>query len=197
MTKRKKIFIDLDGVLVDWASAMMRLAGLDPACPIVREKFLQADGKIDNFVGGAVKVYELIDAAGIHFWTSLRLFPWARPLVTALEHAAGHRAHIAFLTSPGRFPHAYEGKRAWLAENFPAYRMILCKDKYLVASNDAILIDDADYQVKPFIHHGGQAYLWPNQFLLEDHQASLPDRQLIQAKAITDCVRTVQFKLAF
>ena len=40
--------------------------------------------------------------------------------------------------------------------------------KYLCASENAILIDDSQYKIDPFIEAGGQGFLWPNPLELED-----------------------------
>lgn len=165
---RPRIFVDLDGVLVDWAGAMLQLGGLDPNDPTIRQKLINSGGDIDTLLGGAANVHRLVDSIGSRFWEHLRLFPWARPLMAALiKDFDGEMGHVAFLTSPGRFFGAHEGKRKWQHNNFPDVPLILCKDKFLCASPSALLIDDADYQVDPFRHYGGDAILWPNQYTLE------------------------------
>lgn len=183
---RPRIFVDLDGVLVDWAGATLQLGGLNPNDPELQAKLLATNGDVDALLGGSDRVHQLIDRQGARFWEHLSMFPWARPLMDALlKDFSGEMGHVAFLTKPGRFLGAYEGKRRWQHNNFPDVPLILCADKFLCASPTSLLIDDVDYQVDPFRHYGGDAILWPSQYVLDG-----PDRMLWR-KTVTDTVQQI------
>lgn len=174
---RPKIFVDLDGVLVDWMGAALKLGGLDPNDQKTQARLSAAGGDVDKLLGGAERVQNLIDNEGVKFWEHLRMFPWARTLMASLlREFSGLHGHVAFLTSPGRFTGAFEGKHRWQHNNFPEVPLILSNDKFLSASPSGLLIDDADYQVEPFRHYGGDAILWPNQYVLE--AAGLTSQQI-------------------
>ena len=189
MKPKSKLFVDLDGVIVDWLGGSLELCGVNSHNPVIRN--LLRDGtKIDDLIaGGRQTLTDAVNDAGPDFWLNLRFLPWGKELIARLktEFAATHR--LAFLTSPGKFPLAAQGKVAWLLNNYPDDSIIICRDKELCASEDAFLIDDADYQIKPFIRDGGCGFLWPNQYTLMD----VDDRDLGHSRqVINQCVSAIK-----
>ncbi|NBQ67370.1 MAG: hypothetical protein EBU46_00480 [Nitrosomonadaceae bacterium] len=187
MKVKKKLFLDLDGVVVDWLGGSLEVCGLTDKEPTAWAH-LKAGNKIDSLIpGGRPTLTAKVNAMGPAFWQNLKFLPWGQALIGRLhvEFKATH--NIAFLTSPGPFPLAAQGKMAWLLDNYPDEEMIICRNKELCAHPNAFLIDDADYQVEPFIEHGGCGFLWPNQYQLRD------DADINAAdKAIDQCVNTIK-----
>lgn len=165
---KPKIFIDLDGVIVDWSGGMLKLFNADANDPKLRPLLLNGD-KIDDVFGGWDEVSRAVANRGPEFWTDLEFLPWGEKLIETVVTYFGATHDIAFLTSPGKFPSAGAGKMQWLLDNYPDMNLIICKYKHLCASPNAVLIDDAAYQIDPFIANGGFGILWPNQYKIIDN----------------------------
>jgi 5'(3')-deoxyribonucleotidase len=187
MKPKKKLFLDLDGVVVDWLGGSMKVCGLTDKEPAAWAH-LKAGNKIDSLIpGGRAALTAKVDAMGPAFWQNLEFLPWGVQLVERLRVEFQHTHDFAFLTSPGPFPLAAQGKLRWLLDNFPDEEMIICRSKELCAHPNAFLVDDADYQIEPFIKDGGCGFLWPNQYVLRDD----PDLNAAD-KAIDRCVNTIK-----
>jgi hypothetical protein len=153
-----RIFLDLDGVLADWASAAIRLHGLDPATVLA------------TWPPG---IYELADVLGISgnamwrpinmargtFWAKLEPLPWVHDLM----HTCMSIAPTTILTSPSKDPDAASGKTQWLQTMFGAdFRdYLIGPAKAACAYRGAVLIDDRDEGCKSFIAAGGHAIVFP------------------------------------
>lgn len=175
---KPKIFLDLDGVVVDWLGGSLKVCGFSADDAGIR-KHLREGGMIDDVLpGGRKQLTSAVNAAGPAFWTDLEFLPWGRQLV-ALAQSFKETHDFAFLTSPGKFPLAAQGKVAWLLAHYPEESIIICRDKHLCASSAALLIDDADYQIQPFTRNGGRGYLWPNQYSLQDGYDAVEDHLLV------------------
>lgn len=153
-----RIFLDLDGVLADWASDAIRAHGRDPH---------------DVFGGWEPGVYDLADAlgvsstemwkpvneAGADFWANLRPYPWCHALMDMCVSIAP----TTILTSPSKDPSAASGKTRWLqaqfGNDFRSY--LIGPDKVSCARPGAVLIDDADKNCEVFLSAGGNAVVFP------------------------------------
>lgn len=97
------------------------------------------------------------------FWAELEKLPWADALMATVR---GSGLPYRFLTSPSDCGFGLVGKDQWLVKHFgkgeglPA-KMIPCRDKYLLARPDRLLIDDHQENVDQWIAAGGQAILVP------------------------------------
>lgn len=187
MKPKKKLFLDLDGVVVDWLGGSMEVCGLSDKEPAAWA-WLKAGNKIDSLIpGGRSVLTAKVNEMGPAFWQNLRFLPWGKTLITRLTAEFDDTHNFAFLTSPGPFPLAAQGKLAWLQSHYPNDEMIVCRSKELCAHPGAFLVDDADYQIKPFMQHGGFGFLWPNQYQLRD------DADINAADAaIERCVQTIK-----
>jgi hypothetical protein len=165
--KEKKIvlYLDMDGVIDDWYTPACKLCGVDLKDKDIREK-LKNGSDLSDFVGDDT-VWDNIDAEGEKFWENLKLLPWAIKLYKALK-ATGH--HIAFLSSPGKKnPIPCTPKHKYVMEHFDEdVDIVLAYNKWHCAGPNKILIDDSVKKTKAFAEEGGNIFVWPNQFQLED-----------------------------
>jgi 5'(3')-deoxyribonucleotidase len=150
--------------------------------------FLDLDGVIADFVGGACKAHKRPNPyAGptpakefdmdkiwgmtpeqfwapmdYHFWAQLARMPDAHEILLHVESAFG-RENVCILTSPARDPQCSSAKHAWIAACLPNYRrrFFIGSAKQFFARPDAVLVDDYDKNVDAFRDAGGQAILVP------------------------------------
>lgn len=153
--KSKRIFLDMDGVIVDWYGGAIKLARTDhDVRAVVHRAFTDGlfcyDGRLDN----------MIENKGLAFWAELEPFPWTMTLVEALKREVNA---VVFLSNPSCYSQAYHGKQAWLEKHgFDPNALVVTRDKSQLVSHDplSILVDDLQENVLKFEEKGGQAYLW-------------------------------------
>jgi 5'(3')-deoxyribonucleotidase len=148
-----KLFVDLDGVMVDFCSAACREVGL-----VHDEKSEEA------------KEYDIPKRANLNpeiFWARIRNKQpcWWYDLAEYRWTKELHKLFLGFdeyhvCSSPGYMANAAAGKVQWINARL-GRPFVLCRDKWLLAKPGAVLIDDTPAQVDDFITHGGQAILFP------------------------------------
>lgn len=149
------IFLDMDGVLCDFAGGVCALFGKpgpsagDPA---------QA---LHEYLGVPKGVmWSRIGEVGARLWENLEPLPWAQDLV------AWSRSHgnLYIATSPALHPGSLSGKMVWLQRRFgKQFRdFIVSPHKHLLAAPGRLLIDDTTRQVDAFRASGGAAILFPS-----------------------------------
>jgi 5'(3')-deoxyribonucleotidase len=155
------IYLDMDGVCTDFASAGIRANGRDPAAVLAtwnqscRGEFLpyQVMGLDSN------EYWEAIAQQGESFWINLQEYEWYPKLICSLWEIG----EVVFLTSGTYAPGSLSGKLIWLqhrfGHDFQGY--VFTAKKYLLASPWSILIDDYERNVTEFRQYGGKAILFP------------------------------------
>jgi hypothetical protein len=164
MTRITRIFLDLDGVLADWASAAIRLHDHDPisilaAWPVGTYDLADVLGISGN------EMWRPINAAGAGFWANLQPLPWCGDLMSLCQRTAP----TTILTSPSKDPAAAAGKTRWLQSVFgSSFRdYLIGPAKVACAYPGAVLIDDADKNCETFVassqgvRTGGRAIVFP------------------------------------
>lgn len=147
----KRVLLDLDGVLVDFNGSVQRLFG-------VRDIEV-LDWSLEKYIGVSEKeMWSRIDEQGPYFWANLPRYPWyAELMATVLDY------DFTIATTPSKDPYSAYGKRLWLQQNlgreFTNY--MIGKQKWLMARQDTVLIDDKDDNCKAFEQHGGHAIVFP------------------------------------
>jgi 5'(3')-deoxyribonucleotidase len=147
------VFIDMDGVLVDFISAAFQAhkSTYDPLTyPKMEWSIASVLGVTEN------EFWDKIDRA-TGFWENLQQYPWAIRLV----EAAKALAPIKLLSTPSSHPSCHFGKRMWCLEHLPGVEMILCKSKYLLAQPGRVLIDDREDTIRKWEEAGGIGILFP------------------------------------
>lgn len=152
--------------------------------------FLDMDGVIADFVGGALRltnsadpyvqehnkgkfdVFSLLSPpmtetqfwskTNYDFWRTLQKTKEADELVGLLTASFGGDA-ICVLTKPGPTFGCHDAKRDWLREHFPSLsdRLLCASAKHFCAHPSSILIDDNESNVRNFASAGGHAILFP------------------------------------
>jgi hypothetical protein len=163
MNLTPKVFLDLDGVIADWLSSALKLCGFDPSDPEVQRQAARQYDFFDARVGRK-KLLDKINAAGVDFWLRLKPLPWASRLIALAVSRVGS-GHVAFLSSPGKFTYAPEGKFAWVRAHF-SQPLILTEAKHLLAHPRALLVDDDVVTTQKFLAASGLAKKWAHQFNL-------------------------------
>lgn len=164
------VFIDLDGVLADFASAAFDANGhvFDPDAYPKGEWELRKPLNIPT----DAEFWKVIDARAPLFWPDLKPYPW---LSEMLAMAYAHFHHVSFLTSPSRHHSSYSGKRQWAQKHLPEHaNLILCRTKNLLAREDRLLIDDSDKNVGEWEAAGGKAILFPRVWNAQHAKAAMP-----------------------
>lgn len=145
------IFLDMDGVLCDFHSAVARLWGLDPAT--VDDETWAEIGEwgisvpppgVAGRSGSPATSYrsdfwDRIEAEGRRWWESLDKLPWADELWDACRRRA---ERVAILTSPAPFFACHEGKRAWVRARLGRADVVVTSAKALCSGPKKVLIDD-------------------------------------------------------
>ena len=164
--KNFRIFLDMDGVLVDFLGGALRLWG------ITRIEFdaRQVAGVWDITEALEVSHTEFwgrIGDEGIAFWEDLEPLPWWKELVAVADDLADE---WFLASSPSWCPTSHAGKVRWIQSRFGERfdRFSLCPHKYLLAQEGAVLVDDSEKNCGRFMFDkegrptGGEAIVFPS-----------------------------------
>lgn len=171
------VFIDMDGVTVNWTLGMCRANNL----PYPKNAKLKPYGLAEFLTR------KQIDAAHtpIEFWTGLPSYPWTSPLIDLVDITC---PHWQFLTKACVSPWSYSGKALWIESYCSQHskRLIICRgSKALVGKPGDILIDDHPENIGEWNKMGGIGFRWEEmtpdsdyteqfqnlkQFLLENYK---------------------------
>jgi 5'(3')-deoxyribonucleotidase len=165
------IYLDLDGVLVDFLGGLAEVADVDPdslrSCTHywgVTEVLARETGRpwsVEDFWG-------LIEKGGHSLWANLNKYPWCDDLYALCCSFAP----TVIMTSPGKHPSSASGKMEWIQKNLPnVERFAITPCKHHMSHPGAILIDDNPEGCSQFMLHGGAAYLFPQNWNTEDWES--------------------------
>ena len=180
--QRLGLLVDMDGVLVDFVTAALRLHDrMD-----VRENWPAGTWDFPTVLGiSAREFWRPIHEAGAEFWASLAPYSWCDELLSLIAESQ----HWSILTSPCSDPYCSAGKIIWLQQRFGrGFRDFLVgPPKWLCARPDQLLIDDNDSNVEQFRARGGRAILFPqpwneNHALAHDRMGYVREK-LAQARS--------------
>jgi 5'(3')-deoxyribonucleotidase len=174
-----KIFLDLDGVLVNWSGGLCKLMGIDPMCPEA-QKILKMDKAICGWKFGSIEdVNNRVNEAGYDFWYNLELTPWAYNLI----HLCEQYAPLYYLTSPGPFNASGHAKLDYIEKHFRSTNSIITKHKEVCAGTKYILIDDLKRNIDQWEHNNGIGFHWPCQWELRQ-DPKLLDKTLVDLEKL-------------
>lgn len=159
--KNMKVFLDMDGVLVDFLGGLHSVFKEDydyDVYPYTLGKW----NALDELRGGTVP-FEIIDGACCErLWAKLN---WMHDGIRIYEAVISNFDDVTLLTTPMPNPGSWTGKYLWVKEVLGpcmAKKMIITSgSKSVVAGPDTCLIDDRDKNVKDFGEAGGSAILVP------------------------------------
>lgn len=157
-----KIFLDMDGVCVDFVSGVMEVFDITQQ---------QINEHWEPGVYDIQKVFEKILREPIpyfwqtlntitSFWENLKPYPWYKDLLEILKPYEWY-----FCTSPTETQQVICtcGKLLWLQKHYKkdVTNYIFTHHKHLLAQQGTILIDDSSSNIIKFNKAGGVGILWP------------------------------------
>ena len=138
-----KLYLDMDGTLVDFVSQ------------VNKHGFWRKDKpeKVD---------WKKVIAMGPVFWSEMEWMPGAEEAFKKLLTLEQNASLEVYILSSIDFDEGREGKREWILQhtNFPLEKVIFClepEDKANWANQNAWLIDDRKKSLEPFAKAGGNA----------------------------------------
>ena len=137
------IYLDMDGVLVDFDKQFEELTGMAPSA-------FEAKNSSDEF-------WAAIDGAGVGFWRGMKWMPGGE----ALYNRASKFPHF-LLSSPSRSDVSKIGKHLWRRDKTPSTKLILARsyNKKNYANPSSVLIDDREDNIKQWRDAGGIGILY-------------------------------------
>jgi len=157
-----KVFLDLDGVLVDFMGGVHKWYGL----PYSYEDYPYEINKWDCLPPKSFK------RSANEFWCDLPPNLWAnldwtldgKEILKEIEKFVP-KEQICLFTSRS-MPQSAFGAVAWVATNLPQYRkrLLIGDKKEFCAHENSLLIDDANHNVDAFIKEGGRTILIPRKW---------------------------------
>ena len=150
-----KVFLDLDGVLVDFIRGVCEAFGRND--PSTNWCFWE------NWEGVTTK--DVDKKCDVFFWESLYWTHDGREIEQAVRHKFSEQ-NIYPLTTPMPNPGSGTGKLEWIKRCIPwAYNRTIISSpgapKSLLATHDTLLIDDKDENIAEFVAAGGRGILVP------------------------------------
>lgn len=183
------IYLDLDGVLVDFVGAALSLYGVEeidgkPARECVRA-WDGMPATLSRALGHSVTAEDLwtrVAEAGPNLWHELEWLPWGRDLFALCESYGP----TVLMSTPTLTPYVAAGKLMWIHDHMPSgwqARWALTPCKHHMAHPGALLVDDADHNFEKFSAHGGNAFKWPQTWNTRRDEA---DADPLRANALQE-----------
>jgi 5'(3')-deoxyribonucleotidase len=145
----RTIFVDLDGVLIDWDGGFRKISG-----GLTGDEFVAKYDKIQSI--------ELIKRYGSQWWANLEWLPDGKEL---WQYITSNFLNVKILTATGRpgqyTSQATKGKIQWMRDNLTH---LSDKDKIIVGRKGEkeryckpgdILVDDNESNIQDWINAGG------------------------------------------
>lgn len=157
------VLVDMDGVLCDFVGQAYRACGVPEFAIAALESQITEWGDVHEPLGlTRDEMWGHIDTMGEDFWGYM---PWRETGQDVIRRAE-QMGTVYLASSPSRLPESRSGKYRWVQRELPdyAHRLILIKDKHLLAGANRVLIDDNPHNCQAFIDAGGQALLVPHHY---------------------------------
>jgi hypothetical protein len=172
-----KIFLDLDGVVRDWIKGINRLFKTD-LCHSEIVNWDYVTNRVMKERGISEK--EFWESQDEDFWIGLEFTRDAKGIFDIIGEA---NIETCLLTAPTLTNAGYS--QQWIKKNMPWYynnkKYLMGPCKYMVAQPNALLIDDAEKNIDPWIKYGGIGFLWPQPW---NRNREHIDKRLEQLKLV-------------
>lgn len=148
-----KVFLDLDGVLVDFRRGICEAFNRND--PSTNWTFWE------NWEG--VSSGDIDKKCDVKFWASLNWTQEGREIEEVVRRKFGS-GNICLLTTPMPNLGSWTGKVVWVNKHLSLYSkqlVVTHSPKHLFAAPNTLLIDDKDKNIAEFIIAGGQGILVP------------------------------------
>ena len=136
--KQYKIYVDLDGVLVDFEKQYDNYSEMS---------MKDADEKYST---NSEEFWKPINDNGVEFWSEM---PWMQDGKELWSYIKPHNPTI--LSSPARGEACPEGKTIWIKRELGEIPYIYEKNKYKYSGENKILIDDTEKKITDWVDNGG------------------------------------------
>lgn len=180
MSQAPEIYLDMDGVCVDFMGAAIAAQGYDAAAKLAQWREQHPGSLFPEPLMGkdATEFFTHKNLAASEFWSGLTPYPWFEHLYSELARLG----HVVFLTAPTGQPGCVSGKHEWLIEKFghDYSDFIFTRHKDRLAHSGAYLVDDMPFNIAPFERRGGNGILFP-QIWNELHAIEDPVPHVIEA----------------
>jgi len=164
MSIRRRVFLDMDGVIVNCNRSAARVYGVGyPEAGVLGYDWVtRTYNELHPESPVAGEDFGRIVATDPTFWNTLEWFPWADGLVEFLEqHAPGQ---WNFLTKCTQYPECPAGKFNQLLERYgpevTRRAIFMFGPKHVVCQPGDILIDDCDQNCDDWERAGGLVFRW-------------------------------------
>jgi len=156
-----EIYLDMDGVCVDFLGAALRTQGYD-AKDYFQRWLDDHPGELfpEALIGKTpMEFFTHPHMRTADFWANLVPYDWFERLYTELSR----QGHVIFLTAPISAPGCVQGKHQWLINQFGSdfNEFIFTRHKERLAHDNAYLIDDMPFNIEPFSARQGHGLLFP------------------------------------
>lgn len=156
-----EIYLDMDGVCVDFIGAAMTCQGYDSAQLLEKWRTMHPGSLYPDPImdKSAMEFFTNENIQNAQFWSSLVAYSWFEQLYEELELLG----NVVFLTAPTASPGCVSGKLTWLINRFGSdfSNFIFTRHKDRLAHPNAYLIDDMPFNISSFISRGGNGVLFP------------------------------------
>jgi len=162
------IFIDMDGVLVDWVSGVCTFFDVDLlGFYNYWEKFYRGEFSKEKVLSGYLqqrvtrdKIDHYVNRAGAPFWENLPIYEYSEHWIRAAISLVG-KENVFICTSPmSGVEGCAQGKINWIKDTFKSWGLegmdrnfVMTYSKRLVATPKTLLIDDSENQVAVFSNY--------------------------------------------
>ena len=160
-SSQPEIYLDMDGVCVDFIGAAMSAQGYD-AETLLQRWHKEHPGSLFPEPLSDKSATEFFTHKNLHtseFWRNLTPYPWFDELYAELSRLG----HVVFLTAPTGEPGCVAGKHEWLIHKFGSdfHEFIFTRHKNRLAHPNAYLVDDMPFNIEPFNQRNGVGVLFP------------------------------------
>lgn len=158
--KIMKLFLDMDGVLVDWCKGAHNLHGVSWTPGVWPYPTGSEGWDWHKTIGMADdELFTPMDSA---FWANLDWMEDGKRLLNLCEKYVGFH-NICLLTSPHNLSLSVSGRMAWIRSNLPEYvnKVLFGVPKEMCASRNTILVDDYDKNINKWVDNNGIGLLLP------------------------------------
>lgn len=155
-----KVFLDMDGVLVNFRQGICKAFGQDPG---------PGWSFWESWDGVTFEDVNVI--CDINFWIHL---DWTAEGPEIEEAVRKKFDDVYLLTTPMPNSYSWTGKLCWIKANMPWMHkktILSYAPKSLLAGPDTLLIDDKDQNVEEFRAAGGRGILVPRPWNKDSHLA--------------------------
>ena len=178
-----RIYVDLDGVVADFCKAVALLFGKDWDECVKNHLDNGGSNTSSEFTAEVLNIKPSQMWAAINnspnFWEEIPEYDNAKTLYEMIKKYGD----VYICTSPGQSLTAPSGKMRWLKNN--NYKVnknfVITPEKYLLAGEKSVLIDDTEKQIDKFNEHGGIGILYPqvwNKSGFQENQVEYVENEL-------------------